>query len=198
MLLYLVVLMPAALLLGLVAHGWIFLACALLLIQGGLLSILWSAYRAMHPRETWQCVHHLVAMLFFPPAGVFACDRLVSDLTDDIHPLMDLEAVTRGGLTRLTAACMDVHRLALSDGCFDVVTMLEVLEHLANPPLAAREVVRVARRAVVVSVPSQPDDNPEHRHLFTAEHLERTFLDAGASRVTVDHVLNHRIAIIRK
>jgi 2-polyprenyl-3-methyl-5-hydroxy-6-metoxy-1,4-benzoquinol methylase len=110
----------------------------------------------------------------------------------------DLEAVSRGGLSRLTAACMDVHRLALSDGSFEVVTMLEVLEHLENPPMAAREVVRVARRAVVVSVPSQPDDNPEHRHLFTAEHLERTFLDAGASRVTVDHVLNHRIAIIRK
>lgn len=87
MLLYLVVLVPATLLLGLVAHGWIVLAGALLLIQGGLLSVFWFSYRALHPGETWQCVHHLVAMLFFPPAGVFACDRLVSELTDDIHPL---------------------------------------------------------------------------------------------------------------
>ncbi|MBK6734054.1 MAG: methyltransferase domain-containing protein [bacterium] len=110
----------------------------------------------------------------------------------------DLQAVTRGGVRRLTAACMDVQGLALTEGSFDIVTMLEVLEHLEQPLLAAREAVRVARRSVVVSVPSHPDDNPEHLHLFTAEQIERIFMDAGASRVTVEHVLNHRIAVIRK
>ena len=110
----------------------------------------------------------------------------------------DLQAVTRGGVSRLTAVCMDVQGLALADGSFDVVTMLEVLEHLEKPSLAAREAVRVARRAVVVSVPSQQDDNPEHLHLFTADQIERMFLNAGASRVSIEHVLNHRIAVIRQ
>jgi hypothetical protein len=104
MLVYLIVLVPATLLLGLVAHGWIVLACGLLLIQGALLSLFWFSYRTLHPGETWQCVHHLVAMLLFPPAGVFACDRLVSELTDDIHPLTASLALLPAGRARALVA----------------------------------------------------------------------------------------------
>jgi SAM-dependent methyltransferase len=39
---------------------------------------------------------------------------------------------------------------------FDVVTCLEVLEHLDHPAAAVRELARVARRAFVVSVPFEP------------------------------------------
>ena len=39
---------------------------------------------------------------------------------------------------------------------FDTVTCLEVLEHLDDPAAAVRELARVARRAVVVSVPYEP------------------------------------------
>ena len=49
-----------------------------------------------------------------------------------------------------------VDALPFPSHSFDVVTCLEVLEHLADPCAAAREHARVARRAAVVSVPYEP------------------------------------------
>jgi SAM-dependent methyltransferase len=49
-----------------------------------------------------------------------------------------------------------VDALPFAARSFDVVTCLEVLEHLTDPAAAVRELARVARRAVVVSVPYEP------------------------------------------
>jgi 2-polyprenyl-3-methyl-5-hydroxy-6-metoxy-1,4-benzoquinol methylase len=109
-----------------------------------------------------------------------------------------LHAVACGGVTRLTPFVADIQRLGLAGGSVDVVTFLEVLEHLERPALALAEALRVVRRFVVLSVPSKGDDNPEHIHLFTRDSLEKLVLDAGASRVSFDGVLNHLIAVVRK
>ena len=107
----------------------------------------------------------------------------------------DLAAVRRGGVPRLTVVSADVHQLPFAPRSFDVVTMLEVIEHLANPQLALREGLRSARRFVVVSVPSTPDENPEHLCLFTMGQLKEMAVEAGATRTTFEHVLNHRIML---
>lgn len=110
---------------------------------------------------------------------------------------VDMAAVRAGGVERLTVARMDAQRMAFSDGAFDVVTMLESLEHVPNPEAALKGAVWAARRFVVVSVPSVPDDNPEHLHLFTPNELTRMAGAAGAARTSIEHVLNHRIVVIR-
>jgi len=126
----------------------------------------------------------------FPGLPVLATDRSADGIAN-------LQAVAAGGITRLSPLVADVHRLGLADASVDVVTFLEVLEHLAQPAVALGEALRVARRFVVLSVPSKDDDNPEHLHRFTRDSLERLVLAAGAARVSFDGVLNHLIALVR-
>lgn len=49
-----------------------------------------------------------------------------------------------------------VYNLQRSDDSFDLVVCLEVLEHLENPSLALKELARVSRGFVIVSVPREP------------------------------------------
>ncbi len=127
-----------------------------------------------------------------PDVRVIAVDRLAGRVAD-------LAAVARGGLgRRLTPMRMDATRLALRDAAVDVVTVLEVLEHLREPEAAAREALRAAARALVVTVPSREDDNPEHRHLLERRRLERMLRDGGARRVAVEQVRGHLVAVALK
>jgi ubiquinone/menaquinone biosynthesis C-methylase UbiE len=124
----------------------------------------------------------------FPELRVTCIDRREDRVAD-------LQAVTAGGISRLDASVMDATRLDLPDGALDGVTLLEVLEHLPQPERAVAEAVRVARGFVAVSVPSKPDDNPEHIHLFDAGMLKELFRAAGVERLSVDYVLNHIVAL---
>lgn len=117
----------------------------------------------------------------------------------DINPVRvaDINTVREGGLPNLRALRMDVEAMEVGDKQAEVVTALEVLEHLPSPMKAAAEAVRVASRYVVASVPSKEDDNPEHIHLFDARSFESLFLAAGARGVKLDFVPNHIIAVVK-
>lgn len=106
-------------------------------------------------------------------------------------------AVGAGGIARLTGVRADLTALPYADASVDCVTALEVFEHLPGdaPARAVREALRVARTAVIASVPSREDDNPDHVQLFDAAQLTALFEAAGARRVRTEHVLNHLIAI---
>uniref|UniRef100_A0A6M3L5V0 Putative methyltransferase n=1 Tax=viral metagenome TaxID=1070528 RepID=A0A6M3L5V0_9ZZZZ len=58
------------------------------------------------------------------------------------------------------------------DKSFDVVVATETLEHLSEPELLVKEMMRVARKKVIVSVPDNvlgPDTEKEHKQLFTRD-----------------------------
>jgi SAM-dependent methyltransferase len=76
--------------------------------------------------------------------------------------------------------------LPFTDGSFDIVVMLDVLEHLAHPDALIREMGRVVRRggAVVVMVPAGPelwsywDEMHGHQRRYTKAVLASVF-DVG-------------------
>jgi ubiquinone/menaquinone biosynthesis C-methylase UbiE len=109
----------------------------------------------------------------------------------------DIRRVAEGGVTTLAAVRADATDLPFADRSFDVVTLLEVLEHIPNSAAALRTVLRVARRFVVLSVPSRPDDNPEHIHLFSAAQLTQLLREHGAARVSIEQVPGHLIAVAK-
>jgi ubiquinone/menaquinone biosynthesis C-methylase UbiE len=126
----------------------------------------------------------------FPALAVTAVER-------DERRLRHLEAVKRGGIERLSVIAGDASVLPLAGAGFDGATVLEVLEHQHDPLPLAREAVRLARRFVIASVPSKPDDNPEHVQLFTGETLQTLLMEAGAARISINYVPGHIIAVAR-
>jgi ubiquinone/menaquinone biosynthesis C-methylase UbiE len=111
------------------------------------------------------------------------------------HRAEGIAAVGRGGIARLSAARMDATALGFADRSVDAVTLLEVLEHMPDPAAAIGEAMRVCRTAVIATVPSHEDDNPEHVRLFSAQSLKELFEAAGARRVVVDGVRGHLTAV---
>lgn len=105
------------------------------------------------------------------------------------------ECLNVGGITNLHPLLENICTWDAPDKSFDVVTMLEVMEHIPDTPTVVRNAIRLARNYVIVSVPSKPDDNPEHIHLFSNEDLKNHFLNAGCSKVKFMSVTNHRVMI---
>ena len=102
-----------------------------------------------------------------------------------------LNDIARGGMHRLSAFQQDICSWNMPAKSFDVVTLLEVLEHIPNVEAAIRAAARLARRYVVVTVPSKPDDNPEHIHLLTKDILTDLFTRAGCTDLRFDGVNGH-------
>ncbi len=105
--------------------------------------------------------------------------------------VMFLQELEDGGFPQLHAVRADICEQPFPPDSFDVVTMLEVLEHIPDVEKAVASAVRMAKQYVVVTVPSKPDDNPEHIHLLTKEKLTQLFSAAGCTRLHFDGVEGH-------
>ncbi len=109
-----------------------------------------------------------------------------------------INAVQRGGFCNLKAEVIDATSISFGNNSFDVVTALEVLEHIQSWPQALNEVVRVASRFVIISVPSKEDDNPEHLNLINQDMISDKLHEAGIRKVNFEYVPNHMIVIAEK
>ena len=108
-----------------------------------------------------------------------------------------LNAIHDGGVENLTALNANICEWSAPGGAFDVVTLLEVLEHIPDVQAAVTNAVRLARRYVVVTVPSKPDDNPEHIHLLTKPVLTELFHSAGCDNLRFDGVPGHLFMVAK-
>ena len=127
----------------------------------------------------------------FPWTQVTAADILP-------HRVQMLQAIADGGMGNLTVLERNICHWHQEESRYDVVTLLEVLEHIPEVDRAVANAVRLAKRFVVVSVPSHPDDNPEHIHLLTKEILTGLFTNAGCTKLHFDGVNGHLILIAAK
>lgn len=105
------------------------------------------------------------------------------------------ECIHEGGVENLHPILADICTWDAPDKSFDVVTMLEVMEHIPETLQVVRNAIRLARNYIIVSVPSKPDDNPEHIHLFSNDDLQRLFLENGCTKVKFMSVTNHRVMV---
>lgn len=120
--------------------------------------------------------------------------KTVDILDKRIDMLSDL---ANGGIEQLSVEKADVCNQPLPDNSVDVVTMLEVLEHIPNPDKAIQAAVNMARKYVVVTVPSKEDNNPEHLHLLTKERLTEYFSRCGVQKLSFDGVPGHLFMIAK-
>ena len=120
----------------------------------------------------------------FPRVRVTSLDLLEKRVTF-------LNELADGGFSQLHAEQKSICEQPYPDGSFDVVTMLEVLEHIPDVEKAVASAVNIARKYVVVTVPSKPDNNPEHIHMLTKDILTQLFAAAGCTRLHFDGVEGH-------
>jgi ubiquinone/menaquinone biosynthesis C-methylase UbiE len=96
-----------------------------------------------------------LARLLYPAADVVTLD-------------LDFGLLGKGpdGATS-TFVCGDARQLPFRDGAFDAVTLFDVLEHIRDDALAAREALRVARPqgAILVSTPNEDWHYPFYRFM---------------------------------
>ena len=127
-------------------------------------------------------------LMEFPYARVTSVDILP-------HRVEMLQNIAKGGMEMLTAMEKNICQWDDNEKLFDVVTLLEVLEHIPDVQEAITNAVRLARQYVVVSVPSKPDDNPEHIHLLTKDILTDMFQNAGCKKLHFSGVNGHLIMV---
>lgn len=102
-----------------------------------------------------------------------------------------IQCVAKSSGIPLSVVQADAHSLPFSDKRFDVVTLLEVLEHTNNPHDVIEEACRVCKQWVLLSVPSREDDNPEHIHLFNKTTLRDIFELANVTDLRFSQDSNH-------
>lgn len=92
---------------------------------------------------------------------------------------------------------VDIANLPYEDGAFDVVLCSETLEHVVDIRAATRELIRVARKAVVITVPKESPEEVERnlREKVPHGHIHALDLDSFAwVKEQGVEVLGHRIS----
>lgn len=114
------------------------------------------------------------------------------------HRVKLLKNIKSGGINNLNVYQEDIVNYNEEDNTYDVVTLLEVLEHIENVNDAIKNAIRLSKNFIVITVPSKEDNNPEHIHLLTKNKLTKIFNDLGVYNLKFSGVNGHLVLIARK
>ncbi len=109
-----------------------------------------------------------------------------------------LNYIHLGGIEGLNPVKANICDASFNENSFDVVTMLEVLEHIPDVKKAIQNAIRIAKSYIVITVPSKEDDNPEHIHLLTKDILTSMFHDCGVNNLKFGGVNGHLFLVAKK
>lgn len=135
-----------------------------------------------------------VFLLPFLDEFPFVKVKSIDILDKRVQLLSDLAS---GGIENLSVEKADICAMPFAENSVDVVTLLEVLEHIPSVFEAIAAAVKIAKSYVVLTVPSKEDDNPEHIHLLTKERLTEYFEACGVKKLTFEGVSGHLFMIAR-
>ncbi|KKQ37138.1 MAG: Methylase involved in ubiquinone/menaquinone biosynthesis [Candidatus Woesebacteria bacterium GW2011_GWA1_37_7] len=95
----------------------------------------------------------------------------------------------------------NIYKLPLKDNSYDFVLCTEVLEHLEKPDKALKELVRVSRKYLALSVPNEPFFSL--KNLLMIKNIRRfgssvEHINWWTSRGFVKFVLKEKVKIIRQ
>lgn len=99
---------------------------------------------------------------------------------------------------------VDIHALPYEEDAFDVVLCSETLEHVADIQGAARELFRVAAKALVITVPHEPEDVVQenirqkipHAHIHSLNTGSFDFLAPQAAAIHVRRYHHPRMMFV--
>jgi SAM-dependent methyltransferase len=115
---------------------------------------------------------------------------------------LSLEACNRAReIFNLDARPADIHSLPFANGSFDVVTCSETLEHVPDLRAAVSELLRVARTAVVITVPHESEATVKAHMKGSCPHIHSltpnsfNFVSDYGWRIVSTQRLIHRLGI---
>ena len=98
---------------------------------------------------------------------------------------------------------IDIHRLPYEDNSFDVVLCSETLEHVEDLATATKELIRVCRKAVIITVPHEPKEVVErnisekipHAHIHSLDLHSFDFAYPEVQRIRAEKMLSPYLLI---
>jgi len=90
----------------------------------------------------------------------------------------------------------DVYKLPYKDKTFDTVLFFEVLEHLEHPELALKELQRISKKNIILSVPNCDLDQIFSGSGFTFYHyIDRTHINFFTENSIKELLINNKLKI---
>ena len=168
---------------------------------------LWNATGYRDPEQP-PVIERKKAVANMIPAGASLLDvaagasQIIQYLQRDIYYVALDFSLTALHFQKHPSICADIRDLPIKPLSFDYVVAMEILEHLDRPDLFIPELCRIARKAVIFSVPDNrltPQDTKWHLRCYTDHSLTLLIKSASGRRdITIHKTELNLIAEVHK